>query len=475
MATLEARSSVLVPPAAEPRRAWTVSAVVRAADRAIRDKTGPIWVRGEVSGWKQARTGHCYFNLKDEHSELCCTLWASQARTLPLLPENGMQVEVLGQLGIWARRGAFQLEVTRLESTGAGGLWQLARELLIQQLRGEGVLDEARKRPLPLCPDRVGIVTSAQSAALHDMHRVLRRRAWWAPVLVSHCGVEGAESAPEIAAAIRRFGREPGRCPVDVVIVARGGGSMESLWGFNMEPVARAIAECPVPVISAVGHETDYTVADFVADFRAATPTAGAERAVPDGREIALRVATFPAESRLRVERAASRRDERVAASRESLDLSLERRVALLDAGAEAAARHLEAHSPRRLVERSTERVERTADDLHAAMRRRLRDLSREAEALAADVGDGVERRLEALQRDLSAGAGALDALSPLRVLSRGYATVSDAASGASVRGVRDVRPEQTVRVRLADGSFRARVEASSPSDPEPVLPDPEA
>jgi exodeoxyribonuclease VII large subunit len=226
----------------DPRRVFSVSSVVRAADRAIRDRTGPLWVRGEVSGWKQSGVGHCYFVLKDEKAELACTLWAKVARELPILPENGMQIEVLGQLGIYERRGQFQLDVSRVESTGAGGLWQFAKDRLIRQLRSEGLLDEDRKRPLPSCPERVGIVTSAQSAALHDMHRVLRRRAWWIPVLVSHCSVEGVQSAPEIAAAIARFGLRPEECPVDVVVVARGGGSMESLWAFNDESVVRAIS-----------------------------------------------------------------------------------------------------------------------------------------------------------------------------------------------------------------------------------------
>jgi exodeoxyribonuclease VII large subunit len=443
MAT-RAAATVTLP--SEPRRTWTVSAVVRAADRAIREKTGPLWVRGEVSGWKRARTGHCYFTLKDDRAELCCTLWSQVARRLPMLPEDGMQVDVLGQLGIYARRGQFQLDVARVETTGAGGLWQLARERLIQRLRGEGLLDEERKRPLPPCPDRVGIVTSAQSAAFHDMHRVLRRRGWWVPVLVSHCGVEGAESAEEIAAAIRRFGRTRAECPVDVVVVARGGGSMESLWGFNMEPVARAIAECPVPVISAVGHETDYTVADLVADHRAATPTAGAERAVPEGREIALRVAGFPGEARQRVGRVADRREERLASAQEALEGALSRRMARLEGGVEAAALHLEARSPRRTVERLEERALRASEELHGAVR----------------------RRMHLLERRLAAEAGALDARSPLRVLARGYALLSDEASSRSVRSITEVRPGQALHVRLADGSLRVRAEQV---EPESLLP----
>lgn len=386
---------------AAPRKIFSVSVVVGRADAVLREKAKPLWVRGEVSGWKRMSNGHCYFSLKDDQAELCCTLWASAARLLPTLPENGMEVEVFGQLGIYPRKGKFQLDVSRLEKTGAGGLWELAKERLVKQLRQEGLLDENRKRPLPPHPDCVGIVTSTQSAALHDMHRALRRKAWWMPALVSHCGVEGAEAAPEIAAAIRRFGSRRDCCPADVVIVARGGGSMESLWAFNMEPVARAIAACPVPVISAVGHETDYTVADMVADVRAATPTAGAERAVPDGREIAAWLDEFRQDARLRISRATDRREEQAL---------------------------------------------RSAEGLHAAM----------------------ERRLEALERELAAGAEGLDARSPLRVLARGYAVVSDAESGHLIRDAEQVQPDQRLRVRLAHGEIAVRAEAEPAIAPSP-------
>jgi exodeoxyribonuclease VII large subunit len=437
--------------------------VVRAADRAIRKSTGPLWVRGEVSGWKQSGPGHCYFILKDEKAELACVLWASAARALPMLPENGMQIEVLGQVGIFERRGQFQLDVSRVESTGAGGLWQLAKDRLVRQLRSEGLLDEDRKRPLPFCPERVGIVTSAQSAALHDMHRVLRRRAWWIPVLVSHCSVEGVQAAPEIAAAIARFGLALEECPVDVIVVARGGGSMESLWAFNAECVARAIARAPVPVISAVGHETDYTVADMVADVRAATPTAGAERAVPDGRGIATWVAGFPAESRQRVVRAARRQEERADAAHGMIHRTLAGRLALHDARVGAAAQQLESYSPRRVIERAAERIARVEQDMHATLHRRLRALGRDAEALEADLASTMGRRLDALDRALASEAGALDARSPLRVLARGYALVSDSASGRTVRSSSEVSPRQQLAVRFADGSVRVRVDAPDP------------
>lgn len=452
--------------AARPRRqVYSVSAVVRRADEVIRERARPLWIRGEVSGWSRSKLGHCYFTLKDDRAELCCTLWANVARSLPALPEDGMEVEVYGQLGIYQRRGQFQLDVGRIESTGVGGLWQVARERLIAELRRDGLLDEARKRPLPGHPERVGVVTSTKGAVIHDMHRALRRKAWWVSMLVSDCAVEGADAAPGIAAAIRRFGSTVEACPVDILIVARGGGSMESLWGYNLEPVARAIADCPVPVISAVGHETDYTVADLVADARAATPTAGAEMAVPDGREIARQVSRFPGEARLRLERSARLREERLLSRREAIDGVVARRLDLMDAHLDALGRHLEAQSPRRVVERLSESLSRAEEDLHTSMQRRIIGVEREAERRAEQIEKGMADRVDALERSLAAGAEALEGRNPLRVLSRGYAVVSDGESGRPVRSVRSVRAEQRLRVRLSDGTLDVRAEASHPDD----------
>jgi exodeoxyribonuclease VII large subunit len=452
-------------PAATPRKVFSVWRVVSRADEVIRQAAGSVWVRGEVSGWKKHRSGHCYFTLKDDRAELCCVLWASTARHLPALPEDGMQVEVMGQLGIFARRGQFQLDVQRVETTRAGGLWQVAKDRLIATLREEGLLDDARKRPVPLYPERVGVVTSAQSAALHDMHRTMRRKAWWVPMLVSHCGVEGAEAADHVAAAIRRFGTRREECPVDVVIVARGGGSMESLWAFNMEPVARAIAACPVPVISAVGHETDYTVADMVADVRAATPTAGAERAVPDGREIAVWVGGFADENAVRVRRAAARRGDALDAHARAAEHAFARRMALLEAGVSGAALHLDARSPRRLLEGVEDRLRRAAGDLHAGMARRLDGLTLDTAAAEEEAAAALRDRLDAHEQRLALGAEGLDARSPLRVLARGYAVVSR-DDGRPVRSAAEVAPEQRLRVRLAEGALRVRVESAAP---EPV------
>lgn len=243
-----------------------------------------LWVSGEVSGWKRYPSGHCYFTLRDSEAQVRCVMFRGEASRLPADPEDGMEVVVFGAPGLYEKRGEFQLVVYELEARSAGGLWRIAFERLRDRLAAEGLLAPERKRPLPPFPETIGIVTSPAGAALHDILHVLRKRAPWTRVVFCPTKVQGDGAAEEIAAAIRRLDRSG---LVDVMIVGRGGGSIEDLWAFNEEPVARAIAACTVPVISAVGHETDVTIADLVADVRAPTPSAAAERAVPDREAIA--------------------------------------------------------------------------------------------------------------------------------------------------------------------------------------------
>ena len=424
-------------PGSTVESACTVSALVKSSDKVLREAAGNLWVRGEISGWKRYTSGHCYFTLKDDRAEIQCVLFADAARALPALPENGMEVCVFGQVGIYPKKGQFQFSVQRLATTGMEGLWQLAYDRLVRTLRQEGLLDESRKRAIPAVPDRIGIVTSAQSAALHDMHRALRRKAWWVTAYVSHCSVEGAGAAPEIAAALRRFGNGPGQTPVDVVIVARGGGSKESLWAYNLEEVARAIAACPFPVISAVGHETDHTVADLVADVRAATPTAGAERAVPEGRDIMAALDDFPRAASLPVRRLLRTHAQSVARTEGEVRRAGLRRVQLLRTRIDGSEAYLEARSPRRVLQQNVEQVDR----------------------LDAELGAGLLRRMDALGRDLAAAAEALEARSPLKVLARGYSLLSDESTGRVVRAPEDTAPGQRLRARLARGELIVRVE----------------
>lgn len=262
---------------------FSVSQVNALVRRLLEGGIPPLWVGGEISGWKRSAQDHCYFTLKDEQAQLRCVMFARDSQRLPADPDEGMRVRALGGLTVYEKRGDYQLVVRRLEAGEGDGLWRLAFERLRERLDAEGLLAPARKRPLPRCPDTIGVVTSAGGAVLHDILHVLERRAPWTRVVLAPARVQGDGAAAEIAAALARLGRAGG---VDVIIVGRGGGSAEDLWPFNEEPVARAIAAAPVPVISAVGHETDVTIADLVADVRAPTPSAAAELAVPDRQTI---------------------------------------------------------------------------------------------------------------------------------------------------------------------------------------------
>jgi exodeoxyribonuclease VII large subunit len=270
------------PPAPAEPESWSVSRVNQAAKALLERGFGVLRVRGEVTNFLRARSGHCYFTLRDDEAQLRCVMWRDDARRLPTQPEEGMEVTARGRLTLYPARGDVQLAVTALEAEGEG-LWKLALERVRAKLTAEGLTDPARKRPLPRFPARVGIVTSPDGAALRDIVTVIRRRAPWTQLVLCGTRVQGEGAADEIAAAIRRLGRS-GR--VEVMIVGRGGGSIEDLWCFNEEVVARAIAAAPVPVISAVGHETDITIADLVADLRAPTPSAAAEAAVPEVLEL---------------------------------------------------------------------------------------------------------------------------------------------------------------------------------------------
>ncbi|HEX2078850.1 MAG TPA: exodeoxyribonuclease VII large subunit, partial [Longimicrobium sp.] len=302
-----------------PEGGWTPSTLNAAARHLIEGMFPPLWVSGEISNFTRARSGHCYFSLRDRDSQIRCVMWRDEARRLPTQPAEGMEVRVLGRLTIYEGRGEFQLVVAELEGRGEG-LWKLAFDRLRVKLETEGLTAPHRKRPIPAHPACVGVVTSSAGAALRDVISVIRRRAPWTRIVLSAARVQGEGAAAEIAAAIRRIGAAG--C-ADVLIVGRGGGSTEDLWAFNEEVVARAIAESPVPVISAVGHETDFTIADLVADLRAPTPSAAAEAAVPD--RLALR------------RELAELRDRMVRCTRDSLDGQRERlfeaRLDLRDAG----------------------------------------------------------------------------------------------------------------------------------------------
>lgn len=390
-------------PAAEPR-VWSVSQVNRAVRSLLESTVDALWVAGEVGNWTRSRQGHCYFTLKDDRAQLRCVLWRSDAERLPADPEEGMQVRVYGSLTLYEARGEYQMAVRRVEADGAEGLWRLAFEKLRRKLDEEGLLDAARKRPIPRFPAAVGIVTSPSGAALHDILTVLRRRAPWIRVVLRGARVQGEGAAKEVARAVGALGASG---LVDVLIVGRGGGSIEDLWAFNEEPVARAVAACPIPVVSAVGHEVDVTISDLVADLRAPTPSAAAEAVAPDGAALTAQLRGVPERLARGLRGTVGRRQARCGEQLAGLTRAMERRLAPARQAVDLGADRLE-RSVRRLVERRRERLGHLA--------------------------------------------GRLQALSPLAILDRGYA-VARTHEGALLRRVAEFPEGRAFVLRVRDGS----------------------
>lgn len=368
-----------------------------------------ICVRGEISNYKMYPSGHHYFSLKDSTGAIRCVMFKGQALRLRFRPENGMKVLVTGRVSVFPRDGAYQLYCDTMTPEGAGDL-ALAFEQLKEQLYKEGLFDEAHKKPLPQFPERIAVVTSSAGAAVHDMIRILRRRYPLAKVILLPVRVQGAEAPPEIAGAIRYADKwKIG----DVIITGRGGGSMEDLWAFNDERVARAIYDSEIPVISAVGHEPDVAISDFVADRRASTPSNAAEIAVPDMAEL-LRA---------------------LQGSRERMAQSL-------------------LHGLHRQEERLADfEKKRVLTDPTAFLADRRLYLDHVVHRLAAAERDCVAGE----NRRFAAAAAALDALSPLKVLARGYA-VAQNGEGTVLKSAADVAAGEHIRVRLAQGSLQCDV-----------------
>ena len=368
-----------------------------------------VCVRGELSNYKLYPSGHHYFTLKDAEGSLKCVLFKGNAWSLRFKPQNGMSVLAVGRVSVYPRDGAYQLYCTRLIPDGAGDL-QMAFDQLKERLWKEGLFDQAHKQALPRFPHRIGIVTSPAGAAVHDMLRILGKRWPLSKVILLPVRVQGEEAAGEIARAIAYANRE---ALCELLIVGRGGGSMEDLWAFNEEPVARAIYASKIPVISAVGHEPDVTISDFAADLRAATPSNAAELAVPDRAELRARL--------------------------EGLQRQM---AAALQRQAQSARGRLEALRSRAVLK----------DPLRPVQDRR-QTLDRLTERLAAAEAAVLSEQRTRLTR-LAAG---LDAMSPLKVLARGYAVVSD-ESGKMITQARDTRQGQTVRITFRDDSVSAQI-----------------
>ena len=435
-------------------RVLTVSEVCGALRRTLDRDYGTVWVSGEISGVRRAPSGHVYFTLKDERCQLAAVLFRSVAATMPFDPRDGLEVVVLARVGLYAERGALQLYVDGMEPLGAGAL-RLAFEQLKARLAQEGLFAPERKRPLPAFPAMVGLVTSLRGAAVRDMRTVLAARWPQARVVIRPVQVQGAEAAEDVAAGIAALARLPG---LDVMIVGRGGGSLEDLWAFNTEVVVRAISVSPVPVVSAVGHEIDVTLADFVADARAPTPTAGAAMVVPDRRELLALVTERSGRLRRGL-----RREVRAARLRlETLRRGIghpRRRVADLTVRLDDLAARCRGLTLRRL---------RGHRDELAQLGRRLRlGLLRshgparraQVEAARARLGRTLVQRVAACRAALDRETGRLEALSPLACLGRGYAIVRRGGpEGPIVRQAGALAPGDEVALRFASGRASATI-----------------
>ena len=436
---------------------YSVAELVGAADQAVREHFGPVWVAGEISNLRQQPAGHVYFTLKDDKSQLSAVMFRAANQLLPFRPANGMEVVVQGRLGIYADRGAFQLYADAMEPRGLGAL-RLAFEQLKARLGAEGLFEAARKRPLPRWPRGIGIVTAVHGAAIHDMLTVLRRRWPLARIIIRDVRVQGAGAAREIADGIEDLCRGQS---LDVIIVGRGGGSLEDLWAFNEEVVARAIAASRLPVVSAVGHEVDFTIADFVADARAPTPTAAAALVVPDQAEVGAVLARAGDALRAGLVRRTRTCGDKLATLERRLGdprrrvADVRQRIDELGARSVVGLRRRLAWERRELATLSG-RLERTGPAARAqAMRERVRGA---AERLRL----GLTLRVRGAHAGVERAASRLEALSPLACLARGYAIVRQGGPGGPV--VRDagaLASGETVSMRFAHGSARARVEGT--------------
>lgn len=393
------------------RRVFGVGQLVAAVRGLVEDAIGRVWVAGEVSNLRRAGSGHLYFTLKDDTAQVRAAFFRADVRRIPFELEDGLAVLVFAECSVYEARGDLQLLVRLVEPRGRGAL-QLAFEQLRARLEREGLFDVARKRPLPAFPRRIGVVTSPTGAAIRDVIEVTGRRFPATPLLIAPTRVQGEGAEDEIAAALDALTTP--HLGVDVVLLVRGGGSIEDLQPFNTETVARAILRSPVPVVSGVGHETDVTIADLAADARAPTPSAAAAAALPDRAALGDRCAR----ARDRLRRAALH--------------GLERRVARLAQRREALARV----APRARL---------------ATQRARFEALSR---ALALGAATAAERE----RGRFEAAVGRLDLLSPLAVLGRGYAIVWKADPGTIVRRAAECAPGDRLRVRLGEGELAATV-----------------
>ena len=390
------------------RDVWTISRLNREVRLLIETGLPALWLEGEISNLARPASGHVYFSLKDEAAQVRCALWRNAALRVAFTPRNGLQVLVRARVSVYEPRGEYQLIIERMEEAGEGALRRRFEELKTR-LRAEGLFDEAAKRPLPKLPARIGVITSPSGAAVRDIVHVLARRFPAVPVLVYPVPVQGEGAAVRIAETLELASR---RAECDVLILARGGGSLEDLWSFNEEIVARAMRASAIPVISGVGHEVDFTIADFAADRRAPTPSGAAEIAVPDAADWLARLDADARRLRAAIHRLLQSRQERLTWQ--------ERRLAIAHPG------------------------------------NRLRQTGQRLDELERRLQGAVRQLLATLRGRYESAARTLHAVSPLATLDRGYAIVSRATDGTVLLDPAAVEPGEALEIRLARGRLKA-------------------
>src|ERR1700677_2626603 len=448
------------------RRIWTVRALVSAVRSHIEREYADCWVEGEISNLRIPDSGHLYFTLKEESSQIRVVMFRSSAKLLRFRPENGVHVTVRGRITVYEDRGELQISAEFMEPKGAGAL-QLAFEQLKARLQTEGLFEASRKKPIPPLPQKIGIITSPQGAALRDILNILARRHHSANVLIYPAQVQGDSAPGEVMAGVRYFNAEhrdaarPRRGAVEVIIIARGGGSAEDLACFNHEGLARAVASSKIPVISAIGHETDFTIVDFVADLRAPTPSAAAELVIRSRQEIEAQADDLYR----RLER--GMRYRLLMARPELMERGQHGAFARMMDGIHRRQQKLDEQrfrlekAERQLLERYHRRCESTmAAVRHYDARRRLAAIRQQLAAQMANLAAAMHRRLLELRSALDRRLASLEALSPVAILNRGYALLFD-ASGELVKDASRLNAGEEISARLARGRIHARVTAT--------------
>lgn len=426
----------------QTRRVLTVSELTTQVKRLIEQHVGTIWVTGEITNFRAQSSGHCYFTLKDASTQVACVLFRSASVGERELLQDGQKVIVQGDVTVYEARGQYQLIVRKVELQGLGAL-QAAFERLKQKLAGEGLFAQERKRPLPHFPQRIGLVTSPTGAAIKDVLHVIQRRNPRLEIILAPCRVQGDGAAAEIAGAIALLNnhhatRNTQHAALDLILITRGGGSLEDLWAFNEEVVARAIAASAVPVVSAVGHEIDFSIADFVADVRAATPSVAAE-IITEG-VYSSRV--FVAEAPMRLRELCQRQLE---SRREDVDFLLKRLSRL---------------HPRRRLNDALQRLDDLRGGLSRGAEQGVRQSRMNWQQLAMRLNQvRPANRLKELKATLSRADARLRLLGPEQVLSRGYSITMDATSGKILRDAKLVKPGQRLKTRLKTGEVSSVAE----------------